>query len=446
LNFTFTSTGTKTLYAFAKDAVGNVSSPKSATTTIDTTAPSVDTFVLPPTLGTTTVAITILTASDNVGIVGYCLVETANSSGCVWSTAVPTSFTFTSTGTKTLYAFAKDALGNISAPKSAAITIDTIAPTVDAFALPQTSASTTVTISTFTVSDNIGVTGYCLTETNNSSTCTWNAAKPASYPFATAGTKTLYAFAKDAAGNVSTSKSASTIISTSTAGPSLTLTTLANGAITKSATLNVSGTVSDPIGVATLKINNNSVTVTNGNFNYPVILQEGANTITTVATNNLNFSAIDTRTITLDTTAPTITTFSLPATATSSTISVSLVASDNSGLIASYCLTETSNSSGCTWSSTAPTSYPFATGGAKTIYAFAKDGVGNISIAASATVNQSSKPGDCDGNGTVTITEVQGAINMFLGLNNVKACVDRDSSNSVSIAEVQRVINSFLGL
>ena len=56
------------------------------------------------------------------------------------------------------------------------------------------------------------------------------------------------------------------------------------------------------------------------------------------------------------------------------------------------------------------------------------------------------KAGDCDGSGTVTIAEVQSAINMFLGLKTVEACVDLDSSNSVSIAEVQKVINSFLGL
>ena len=62
------------------------------------------------------------------------------------------------------------------------------------------------------------------------------------------------------------------------------------------------------------------------------------------------------------------------------------------------------------------------------------------------TTGGSTKPGDCDNSGTVTIAEVQSAINMFLGLNTVAACVDQDSSNSVSIAEVQKVINSFLGL
>ena len=70
-------------------------------------------------------------------------------------------------------------------------------------------------------------------------------------------------------------------------------------------------------------------------------------------------------------------------------------------------------------------------------------------ISASCTVSASftvQKAGDCDNNGTVTIAEVQSAINMFLGLKTVEVCVDLDSSSSVSIAEVQKVINSFLGL
>jgi M6 family metalloprotease-like protein len=53
--------------------------------------------------------------------------------------------------------------------------------------------------------------------------------------------------------------------------------------------------------------------------------------------------------------------------------------------------------------------------------------------------------GDCDNNGTVTISEVQSAINMFLGSKAAVACVDEDVSGSVSIAEVQKTINTFLG-
>jgi len=56
------------------------------------------------------------------------------------------------------------------------------------------------------------------------------------------------------------------------------------------------------------------------------------------------------------------------------------------------------------------------------------------------------KAGDCDNGGTISIAEVQAAINMYLGLMPVTACVDSDNSGSVSIAEVQKVINGYLGL
>ena len=54
--------------------------------------------------------------------------------------------------------------------------------------------------------------------------------------------------------------------------------------------------------------------------------------------------------------------------------------------------------------------------------------------------------GDCDSNGTVSISEVQSAINMFLGLKTSADCVDENKNGSVSIDEVQKTINSFLGL
>jgi len=54
--------------------------------------------------------------------------------------------------------------------------------------------------------------------------------------------------------------------------------------------------------------------------------------------------------------------------------------------------------------------------------------------------------GDCNGDTTVTIAEVQSAINMFLGLKDVLPCVDENNSKSVSIDEVQKTINTFLGL
>ncbi len=82
---------------------------------------------------------------------------------------------------------------------------DTVPPTVTGFVIPSTSTSLTVDITTFTASDDTAVTGYCLVETNNSAGCSWGGSAPSTYVFSTQGTKTLYAFAKDAAGNISDS-------------------------------------------------------------------------------------------------------------------------------------------------------------------------------------------------------------------------------------------------
>jgi N-acetylneuraminic acid mutarotase len=63
-----------------------------------------------------------------------------------------------------------------------------------------------------------------------------------------------------------------------------------------------------------------------------------------------------------------------------------------------------------------------------------------------ATPGGGGMPGDCDGNGSVSIGEVQKAINMFLGLQAIGCGVDCNGSGSVSIGEVQKVINCFLGI
>jgi hypothetical protein len=90
---------------------------------------------------------------------------------------------------------------------------DTTAPTVETFTIPSTATTLTVTISAFTASDSGGVTGYCVNETASAPTAgtcgdqgTWSATAQTSYTFAwPPGAKTLYAWAKDAAGNISTS-------------------------------------------------------------------------------------------------------------------------------------------------------------------------------------------------------------------------------------------------
>lgn len=54
-------------------------------------------------------------------------------------------------------------------------------------------------------------------------------------------------------------------------------------------------------------------------------------------------------------------------------------------------------------------------------------------------------PGNCSGTG-VGISQIQNALNMFLGTTPPAVCVDLDNNQKVSVSEVQSVINVFLGL
>jgi len=109
------------------------------------------------------------------------------------------------------------AIADALAPKRA----DTTPPKVASFSAPSASSSLTVTISVFAATDDVGVTGYMITESATTplpGNPAWSSSAPSSYTFTTPGPKTLYAWAKDAAGNVSSGVSATTTIS-STAPP-----------------------------------------------------------------------------------------------------------------------------------------------------------------------------------------------------------------------------------
>lgn len=83
-------------------------------------------------------------------------------------------------------------------------------PVVTSFTIPATSSSLTVPISTFTATDNVGVTGYLVNESAVSpglGDAGWSGTPQDDYVFSSSGAKTLYAWAKDDAGNISSSAS-----------------------------------------------------------------------------------------------------------------------------------------------------------------------------------------------------------------------------------------------
>jgi hypothetical protein len=132
-NTTSVANGSYTLTAKAYDNAGNIGQSSNISVTVfnDTTAPTITAFSMPATASSTTVAISSFTTTDNAAVTGCLITEsaTAPSAGATgWTASAPTSFTFSAAGSKTAYAWAKDASGNVSSSRSAAVTIDTTPP------------------------------------------------------------------------------------------------------------------------------------------------------------------------------------------------------------------------------------------------------------------------------------------------------------------------------
>ena len=102
------------------------------------------------------------------------------------------------------------AISNVVSLSTSAVS-DTTSPTITSFSIPSTSTSLTITITSFTATDNVSVAKYLLNEsasTPSVSDTSWVSTAPTTYFFSSAGSKTLYAWVKDASGNISISLSA----------------------------------------------------------------------------------------------------------------------------------------------------------------------------------------------------------------------------------------------
>lgn len=125
------------------------------------------------------------------------------------------------------------------------------------------------------------------------------------------GSHTIKIDAADNDGNAATQKSVTFKIDT--VPPTLNVTAPAAGLITNKAACNVTGTTNDitssPVTV-TVKLNSGSAEAVSvgadGSFSKALTLAAGSNTITVVATDSAGKSTTVTRTVTLDTVAPTI--------------------------------------------------------------------------------------------------------------------------------------------
>ncbi len=233
---TVNTEGTKTIYAYVRDKARNVSSVMSKTIIVDRTAPKV-TLTLKGSAEagqtlingekytqTKNITYTANITEDNMD--SYCIEE-----GDCTSYRSSTTKTLTNVemdindteGLKTIKINVKDKAGNVGST-SQTITLDKTNPVISNFTITGNKANTGYSLTsgyTQTTKVNYNVTwsssdveSFCINTSNNVSGCAWNSdsSSPGTLNEQTIptlivqGEKTLYAFVRDGAGRVSSSK------------------------------------------------------------------------------------------------------------------------------------------------------------------------------------------------------------------------------------------------
>jgi len=219
------SPGSHTLQVKTVDAKGAVVDSGTVTvqvTSKDSTPPTV--ALTAPQGGTVVSGTTIIaaTAADDIGV---SRVEFYKDGALLFAgNTAPFTFSWDTSsvanGAHTLVAKAYDAAGHVTQTGEISVLVnnvvaDTVAPVVRSFSLPVSAASLTVPVSSLSASDDAAVTGYMVTESAGAPAANasgWSATPPSSFTFSGSGARTAYAWAKDAAGNVSAAASGSVTI------------------------------------------------------------------------------------------------------------------------------------------------------------------------------------------------------------------------------------------
>jgi len=218
LDYPLNNDGEHTLYAWVKDSSSLVNSTQATTTVLlDRQVPVVTGFFVNAAIVNTPELGFTLTATDNQQVVARCITESATAPLATDSCfAFLPVFTLAAEGAHTLYPWARDAAGNVSAVVSATqiqtVVLDTVKPVVDSFTLsgssPFASGNVPITLSYHDPSPSSGSPSFRITESNTppvscgTASGQWSSSAPTSYT-ATSGAHTLYAWVCDAAGNVS---------------------------------------------------------------------------------------------------------------------------------------------------------------------------------------------------------------------------------------------------
>jgi hypothetical protein len=218
--------GNKTVYVWFKDAAGNISRVTSDMITMDATVPGGSVVINNGDHYTRSSRVTLKFTRSNSGndINAYYASESSttpatNSNWRSYSNSV--SFTLSGgDGNKTVYAWFKDAAGNISPAASDSIALTTADVTAPVLSSIKINSANTLTTNSRNVvvhikaSDSIGVTGHYMSESSDKpslSNAGWVSVASQTntridHPFqlsAGDGNKTVYVWLRDAAGNIS---------------------------------------------------------------------------------------------------------------------------------------------------------------------------------------------------------------------------------------------------
>lgn len=284
--------GTKTVYAWFKDAGNRISTVTSDTINLlssDTTIPTNGTISIAggaSTTSSTTVSVAI-SATDNIGVTGYYLNESSSTPSAGSFTPVSSATSFSTTvnfnlssgdGLKQVYVWFIDAAFNISSAYSDTITLatsDTTAPASVAISLNSGAASTTSLTVTAAISgtDAVGVTGYYLSESSSTPSAGSFTTVASATSFSLNvnfnlssgnGTKTVYVWLRDAAGNISSPANDTITLALSGSGdliaPVVSSLTILEGASVSSRSVTVRMVGTDAVGVTGYFLSESSTT------------------------------------------------------------------------------------------------------------------------------------------------------------------------------------------
>lgn len=183
-----------------------------------TTAPAITAFILTSGAQTGDPVITFtLEGTDDVAVTGWLINESATTppaEAAGWVSEKPSSYTLSAGyGTKTVYAWAKDADGNVSSSLSLSVTYIVVpsGPTITTFVTTETGAPYVVTATidlSVAGTDDYGITGWMIKEDDTTAPLAADPGWLASAPVAVTltggyGTRVLSLWAKDGDGNMS---------------------------------------------------------------------------------------------------------------------------------------------------------------------------------------------------------------------------------------------------